>query len=38
MSSRFTQFILIAMALVIVMGSLIYNICPIAGEIAADVT
>src|SRR5258708_39128029 len=38
MSSRFTQFILIAMALGIVMGSLIFNYLPDSRvEIAADV-
>src|SRR5438105_5350394 len=38
MSNRFTQFILIAMALGIVMGTLIYNYLPdIRADIAADV-
>jgi len=38
MSNRFTQYILIAMALGIVMGSLVFNYLPDSrGEIAADV-
>ncbi len=38
MSSRFTQYILIAMALGIVMGSLVFNFLPDSRvEIAADV-
>ena len=38
MSSRFTQYILIAMALGIVMGSLVFNYLPDSrAEIAADV-
>src|SRR5471032_315885 len=38
MSNRFTQYILIAMALGIVMGTLVFNYLPdIRAEIAADV-
>ena len=38
MSNRFTQYILIAMALGIVMGALIFNYLPDSrGDIAADV-
>ena len=38
MSNRFTQYILIAMVLGIVMGALIFNYLPdIRGDIAADV-